>query len=54
MTISSQDDIYGWTQAQWVANGRNGFDTQSGAVAADTNCISMTASHISNVRFGVG
>jgi Right handed beta helix region len=53
MTISSQDDIYGWTQAQWVANARNGFSAQSGAVGADTNCISMTASHITNVRYGV-
>jgi hypothetical protein len=53
MTISSQDDIYGWTQAQWVANGRNGFDTESGATTANTHCISMTASHITNVRFGV-
>jgi hypothetical protein len=43
MTLSSQDDVSGWTQAR----------TQSGAIGADTNCISMTASHITNVRFGV-
>ena len=52
MTISSQDDVSGWTQAQWVANARNGFDAQSSAGGVDTKCISMTGSHISNVRFG--
>jgi hypothetical protein len=52
MTISSQDDVSGWTQAQWVANGRDGFDAQSSAGGVDTKCISMTGSHISNVRFG--
>ncbi|MGC9959358.1 right-handed parallel beta-helix repeat-containing protein, partial [Roseiarcus sp.] len=52
MTISSQDDVSGWTQAQWVANARDGFDAQSSAGGVDTKCISMTGSHISNVRFG--
>jgi hypothetical protein len=52
MTISSQDDVSGWTQAQWVANGRNGFNGQSSTGGNDTKCISMTGSHISNVRFG--
>jgi hypothetical protein len=52
MTISSQDDVSGWTQAQWVANARNGFDAQSSAGGVDTKCISMTGSHISNVRNG--
>ena len=52
MTISSQDDVSGWTQAQWVANARNGFDAQSSAGGVDTKCISMTGSHISNVRSG--
>jgi hypothetical protein len=52
MTISSQDDVSGWTQAQWVANGRNGFRAQSSAGGVNTKCISMTGSHISNVRFG--
>ena len=31
MTISSQDDVSGWTQAQWVANARSGFIAQSSA-----------------------
>jgi hypothetical protein len=52
MTISSQDDIYGWTQAQWIANARSGFGTLGGPINADTNCVSMTASHIYNVRYG--
>jgi Right handed beta helix region len=54
MTISSQDDISGWTQAQWIANGRNGFGAGIGAAAAadNTKCISMSGSHITNVRFG--
>jgi hypothetical protein len=29
MTISSQDDAEAWSQAQWVANARNGFWAQS-------------------------
>jgi hypothetical protein len=53
MTISSQDDVSGWTQAQWLANARNGIDAESGPIGADTNCVSITASHITNVRYGV-
>ena len=53
MTISSQDDVSGWTQAQWVANGRNGFAAASTAGGPDTKCISVTGSHITNVRYGV-
>ncbi len=52
MTISSQDDVSGWSQAQWVANARNGFDAQSSPGGDNTKCVSMTGSHISNVRFG--
>ena len=51
MTINSQDVVGAtWSQAQWVANGSNGvrFD------GLFTTCITMGASHISNVRFGVG
>jgi hypothetical protein len=51
MTISSQDDVSGWSQAQWIANARNGFSAASTAGAPDTKCVSMTGSHISNVRF---
>jgi len=52
MTISSQDDVSGWTQAQWVANARNGFWAHSSAGGLNTKCISMTGSHISNVKTG--
>jgi len=52
MTISSQDDVSGWTQAQWLANGRNGFKAQGSAAGANTRCISVTGSHITNVRNG--
>jgi hypothetical protein len=44
MTISSQDNVSGWTQAQWVTNARNGFTAQSSAGAANTKCVSMTGS----------
>ncbi len=52
MTISSQDDAEAWSQAQWLANARNGFWAQSSAGGAFTKCISLTGSHISNVRTG--
>ena len=52
ITISSQDDVSSWTQAQWIANGRNGFVVQSSPGGWNTKCISMTGSHITNVRFG--
>src|SRR5271157_1351544 len=52
MTISSQDDVSGWTQAQWVADGRNGFVAASTAGGPDTKCISVSGSHITNVTFG--
>ena len=47
----------GWTQAQWVARRRSGF-RQVGSAGDGTNgepnttCVSMTGSHIQNVRFG--
>ncbi len=52
MTISSQDNAEAWSQAQWVANARNGFWAQSSAGGANTKCVSFTGSHISNVRTG--
>ena len=52
MTISSQDDAEAWSQAQWVANARNGFWALSSAGGANTKCVSFTGSHISNVRTG--
>ena len=52
MTISSQDDAEAWSQAQWVANARNGFWAQSTPPGTNTQCVSFTGSHISNVRTG--
>ena len=52
MTISSQDDAEAWSKAQWVTNARNGFFAWSTAGAPDTKCISLTGSHISNVKTG--
>ncbi len=54
MTISSQDNAEAWSQAQWVTNARNGFFAQSSAGGANTKCISLTGSHITNVRTGAG
>jgi hypothetical protein len=44
--------VQAWSQAQWIANGRNGFYAQSSAGGANTKCVSLTGSHISNVRTG--
>ena len=52
MTISSQDNVTGWSKAQWVANARDGFFVHSTPGTTATNCISLTASHITNVRYG--
>jgi hypothetical protein len=58
MQISSADSTAGWSQAQWVAQARNGF--QVAGLAGNgrngepyTSCISMAGSHIQNVRTGV-
>jgi hypothetical protein len=52
MTISSQDNVAAWSKAQWAANSRLGFFARSTAGAPDTKCISLTGSHISNVKSG--
>jgi parallel beta-helix repeat protein len=58
MEISSADDTDGWTQEQWAAQGRIGF-REFGSPGDGTNgvpyttCVSMTGSHIWNVRWGV-
>ncbi len=57
MELRSADSMDGWTQAQWVAQARNGF-WQVGSPGDGANgepyttCISMTGSHIENVRAG--
>jgi hypothetical protein len=52
LTISSQDNAAAWSKAQWIANARNGFSALSTAPGTNTKCVSLTGSHISNVRFG--
>jgi hypothetical protein len=52
LTISSQDNAGGWSQAQWRADARNGFSALSTAPGTNTECVSLTGSHVSNVRFG--
>ena len=52
LTISSQDNAKAWSKAQWVADARNGFSAESTAPGTNTKCVSLTGSHISNVRFG--
>jgi hypothetical protein len=54
MTISSQDNVAGWSQAQWVANARNAFFVHTTPGTTATHCISVTGSHIANVRNGAG
>ena len=55
MQISSADSTDGWTKAQWVAQGRNGY-REAGSAGNGTNgepyttCVSMAGSHIQNVR----
>src|ERR1700691_1959321 len=57
MEISTTDSIDGWTQEQWVAQGRTGY-REVGSPGDGTNgvpyttCVAMTGSHIHNIRFG--
>jgi hypothetical protein len=52
LTISSTNNAGAWSQAQWRADARNGFSALSSAPGTNTECVSLTGSHISNVRFG--
>jgi hypothetical protein len=57
MELSSADSTTGWTKAQWVAQARLGLwavgSPGDGANGQPyTSCISMTGSHIQNVRVG--
>ena len=58
MQISTADSTDGWTKEQWVAQGRTGY-REVGSAGDGTNgvpyttCVSMTGSHIWNVRWGV-
>jgi hypothetical protein len=53
MLISSFDSTSGWTQAQWLAQAREGGIYVTGSEnGADTTCVSVTNLHMMNVVFG--
>jgi hypothetical protein len=57
MEISTADNTEGWTKEQWVAQGRFGLWEVSSAGDGTngepfTSCVSLTRSHIHNVRAG--
>ena len=52
MTVSSQDNVAGWTQAQWNANARQAMLLSGSAGGQNTSCISVTGSHFTNVSNG--
>ena len=53
MLISSADDTSGWTKAQWLARVRGvGIFATGSDHGANTTCVSVTNSHISNIIFG--
>jgi hypothetical protein len=57
LQISTADNTDGWAKEQWVAQGRSGI-SEWGSAGDGTNgepnrtCISITKSHIRNVRWG--
>jgi hypothetical protein len=57
LQISTADSTDGWTQEQWVAQGRSGY-REYGSPGDGTNgvpyttCVAITGSHIHNVRIG--
>jgi parallel beta-helix repeat protein len=57
LQISTADRTDGWTKEQWIAQGRDGFyewgSAGDGANGEpNTTCVSITKSHIWNVRWG--
>src|SRR5579871_3101054 len=48
MTVSSQSNMTGWTQAQWQASARQGMYLAGSAGGQNTTCISVTGSHFTN------
>jgi hypothetical protein len=57
MELSTADSMDGWSKEQWVAQARSGFREVGSAGDGKngepyTTCISMTGSHIHNVRIG--
>ena len=53
MTASSQDNISSWTQAQWLANGREGMSIRGAAGGQYTTCVSVSGSRFTDVTTGV-
>jgi len=54
LSLSSQNDISAWSQAQWVANGASGFLIGGGAPPGVTTCTTVVNSQIYNVKTGAG
>ena len=53
MQVSSADNTDGWTQPEWLARARVvGISAKGTDHGANTTCVSVTNSHISNVIFG--
>ena len=53
MLISSAGDTSGWTKEQWLARVRSiGIFANGSDHGANTTCVSVTNSHISNVIYG--
>ncbi len=49
LLVSSQDNVTGWSQAQWVANASSGIRVGPGLF---TSCVTVSGSHLTNVRSG--
>ncbi len=53
MLVTSADDTSGWTKPQWLARVRSvGIYTMGSDHGANTTCVSVTNSHISNIIYG--
>jgi hypothetical protein len=51
LDVSSADnDLTGWSQAQWNNNGRLGVQLLGGQNGAGTTCVSLTGSHIHHIH----
>jgi hypothetical protein len=55
LSVSSQDDVSGWSQADWLANAISGINIDAGVGGITSgSCVSVSDSVIYNVRFGAG
>jgi hypothetical protein len=53
MLVTSADDTSGWTKPDWLARVRSvGIYARGGDHGANTTCVSVTNSHISNIIYG--